>query len=77
MARQIWRKNRSLHRVNEDSFAKFNAAKPSKVVFQHAATEECCIPCSYRPSSNKDNEGGAIHLFNLSIIDRSDADDEK
>ncbi|HMW71930.1 MAG TPA: hypothetical protein PKD17_08930, partial [Cellvibrionaceae bacterium] len=37
LARQIWRKNRSLHAVNEDFFAKFNAARASKVVFQQAA----------------------------------------
>ncbi|MFO1368913.1 MAG: hypothetical protein U1F46_07955 [Marinagarivorans sp.] len=36
LARQIWRKNRSLHAVNEDFFAKFNAARTSKVVFQQA-----------------------------------------
>lgn len=38
LARQIWRKNRSLHAVNEDFFAKFNAARASKVVFQQAAS---------------------------------------
>ena len=37
LARQIWRKNRSLHEINEGFFARFNAARPSKVVFQQAA----------------------------------------
>ena len=38
MARQIWRKSWSLHSVNEDFFAQFNAARPSKVEFQQAAS---------------------------------------
>lgn len=38
MARLIWRKSRSLPPVNEDFFALFNAARPSKVEFQQAAS---------------------------------------
>ena len=34
LARRIWQKKRSLHAVNEHFFAKFNAARASKVIFQ-------------------------------------------